>query len=162
NSISGIPSWIELTPTPPAARYYHSAVYDPVSNQMTIFGGLISTFSPDANVVTLSEANGLTALATLESIAISPPNPTIALGATQQFVATGTYTNGSTQDLTSAASWGSSSTAVATIAAGGLATGQGAGTATITATSGLITASATLTVGQAALVSLVVTPALPS
>jgi hypothetical protein len=47
------------TPGPP--RYYHTAAYDPASNEMIIFGGVISTnpFSPDANVFSLSDANGL-------------------------------------------------------------------------------------------------------
>jgi uncharacterized protein YjdB len=83
----------------------------------------------------------------LVSIAITPSSAAILVGTTQQFAATGTYTDGSAQDLTGEVNWSSSSTA-ATIAAGGLATGQGGGTATITATSGSITASATLSVGS--------------
>lgn len=86
--------------------------------------------------------------ATLVSIAITPASASISVGTTQQFTATGTYSDGSTQDLTSEVNWSSSATAVATIATGGLATGQGGGTATITATSGSITASATLSVGS--------------
>jgi len=34
------------------------------------------------------------------SIAVTPANPTIAKGTTQQFTATGTYNDGSTQDIT--------------------------------------------------------------
>jgi uncharacterized protein YjdB len=86
--------------------------------------------------------------ATLVSIAITPASASISVGTTQQFTATGTYTDGSTQNLTSEVNWSSSATAVVTIATGGLATGQGGGTAAITATSGSITASATLSVGS--------------
>ena len=84
------------------------------------------------------------------SLAVSPTNPSIALGATQQFTATGTYSNNSTQNLTTSATWTSSVTAVATIsnAAGtnGLATSVAAGTTTITAAVGGVSASTTLTV----------------
>jgi hypothetical protein len=101
--------------------------------------------------------------AALVSIAINPPTPTIALGTTQQFTATGTYTDGSTQDLTTVATWSSSTATVAIIsnAVGsyGLATSSGQGTATISATSGSISASTTITVTQASLVSIAVTPA---
>ncbi|HZW92844.1 MAG TPA: Ig-like domain-containing protein, partial [Candidatus Eremiobacteraceae bacterium] len=93
----------------------------------------------------------------------NPQNPTIALGTTQQFTATGTYTDGSTQDLTTVASWNSSSATVAIIsnAAGsnGLATSSGQGTATISATSNSISASTTITVNGPSLSSIAVTPA---
>ncbi len=62
NGVGGNPTWTQLSPvTPGPPRYYHSAVYDPVSNQMIIFGGVITAdpVSPDANVFSLSDANGL-------------------------------------------------------------------------------------------------------
>src|SRR5262249_11056431 len=37
----------------------------------------------------------------LSSIAVTPSNPTVTVGGTQQFTATGTYSDGSTQNLTS-------------------------------------------------------------
>ena len=98
----------------------------------------------------------------LTSLSVTPATASIAKGTTQQFTATGTYSDSSTQDLTASVSWNSSSTAIATIADNGLATGAGVGSATITATSGSIAASATLSVGQPTLVSLAVTPANPS
>ncbi|MGA1988514.1 MAG: Ig-like domain-containing protein, partial [Candidatus Sulfotelmatobacter sp.] len=104
----------------------------------------------------------LTVTPALTSISVTPATATVAAGYTLQFTATGNYSDGSTQNLTSTATWNSLSTAVATIAAGGLATGTGIGTTTITATSGSITGSATLTVGPPVLVSLAVTPANPS
>ena len=57
----------------------------------------------------------------LVSIAVTPSNAVIALGLNQQFTATGTYTDNSTQNLTGSASWSSSTTSVATINSGGLA-----------------------------------------
>jgi len=83
-------------------------------------------------------------------MAITPANPSIAIGATQQFTATGTYSDGSTQNLTTAVTWSSSSTGVAAIsnAAGsnGLATSVGAGSTTIKAISGSISGTTTLAV----------------
>jgi uncharacterized protein YjdB len=98
----------------------------------------------------------------LVSIAITPATATIANGTSQQFTATGTYNDYSTQVVTNSVTWGSSLNNVATISSGGLAVGTGVGTANITATSGSITASATLNVGAATLVSVAVTPANPS
>jgi len=104
--------------------------------------------------------------ATLVSIAVTPVNRSIGLGTNQQFVATGTYTAGPTQDLTKSVTWTSSTPAVATIsnAVGfnGLATSVAAGITTITATSGTISGATTLTVTPAALVSITVTPVNPS
>ncbi|HVU15367.1 MAG TPA: DUF4082 domain-containing protein [Candidatus Didemnitutus sp.] len=83
---------------------------------------------------------------TLNSITVTPANPSVVLGGTKQFTATGTYSNGTTQDLTSLATWSSSVTSCATIASGGLATTTAQGTTTISAIYQSITGSTTLTV----------------
>ena len=86
----------------------------------------------------------------LVGIVVTPVNPSITAGQTQQFTATGTYSDGSMQDLTKTAHWSSSSSGVATInngvSGGGLATGQGTGSATITASFQGVSGSTTLTV----------------
>jgi len=86
----------------------------------------------------------------LVSIVVTPVNPSISVGQTQQFTATGTYSDASTQDLTKTAHWSSSSSGVATInngvSGGGLASGQGVGTATMAATFQGVSGSTTLTV----------------
>lgn len=73
--------------------------------------------------------------ATLVSIAIAP-NPVSLIGpASQQLVATGTYDDNSTADLTAAATWTTSSSPIGVVA--GLVTGsQFGGAALITATVG--------------------------
>ncbi len=71
---------------------------------------------------------------TLASIAVTPPNPSITVGASQQFTATGTYDDGSSANLTAAAMWASATAAAATVNASGLATGVSAGSASISAT----------------------------
>jgi type IV pilus assembly protein PilY1 len=106
---------------------------------------------------------------TLVSITVTPVNPTIYLGNTQQFTATGIYSDGSTQNLTSQVTWSSATTSVATISSGGLATGITLGSSLITATLGTISGSTTLTVVNApppppppTLISLTVTPVNPT
>ena len=102
----------------------------------------------------------------LTSIGVAPVNPSLTLGATQQFVATGTYTNGTSQNITASVTWASSDTAVATIsnAAGshGHATSVGQGSSVVSAAAGAISGSTTLTVTAAALTSLTVSPANPT
>lgn len=92
--------------------------------------------------------------ATLQSIAVTPATATVGQGKTKQFTATGTFSDSTTQDITSLVAWSSSDTSVATIDSTGLATvlssaTKGA-TATITATAsgglGSSSGSATLTV----------------
>lgn len=90
--------------------------------------------------------------ATLTSIAVTPAAPTAqTLTSTLQFTATGTYSDGTTQNITASATWGSTSNAVASISAGGLATSNGGGTTTITATLSGVTGSTVYTVTPAML-----------
>src|SRR5207237_324357 len=100
--------------------------------------------------------------AVLMSIAVTPINPSVAVGNKQSFTATGTFSDNSTQDLTTTAVWSSSNTGIATISnssgSQGLATSVATGTTTIQATSGSVNGSTTLTVTAPVLVSLVVTP----
>src|SRR5208283_2316577 len=71
------------------------------------------------------------AVPTLASVSVTPANGVVLIGSSVQFTATGTYSDSSTQNITSQATWTSSSTGVATINASGLATGVSAGTTTI-------------------------------
>ena len=101
--------------------------------------------------------------ATLASIAVTPANPTIATSGTQQFSATGTFTDGSTEDVSTSTTWTSSSASAATIDGNGLATAHAIGSATITAQSATFSNSTTLTVSTgpgtpATLVSIAITP----
>jgi hypothetical protein len=74
--------------------------------------------------------------AVLTSLAVSPQSPSIGQVATKQFAATGTYSDGTTADLTPQVTWSSGTPAVATISPTGLATGLAPGTTGITATLG--------------------------
>ncbi|MGA2957592.1 MAG: Ig-like domain-containing protein [Thermodesulfobacteriota bacterium] len=96
--------------------------------------------------------------ATLSSIAVTPANPSVPAGVNQQFIALGTYSDGTSHDITTQVTWTSSNTSEATVSNSGLATAITVGTATITATSGSISGSTTLTVTPATLSSIAVTP----
>ena len=104
--------------------------------------------------------------ATLVSIGVTPTNPSIALGSSQQFTATGVFTDNTVQDLTTQVTWSSSDAGIAVVsnAAGsnGLATSVAAGSAIITATVGGKSGSSILTITSATLVSIGVTPTNPS
>ena len=81
------------------------------------------------------------------SIAITPINNTINVSGAQQYIAIGSYANNSTADITAAVRWNSSNNLIATIANGGLATGQSPGSTAITAQFNSLTSnSANLTV----------------
>jgi hypothetical protein len=104
-----------------------------------------STISAKLSGITGSTTLSVTP-STLVSIAVTPANGAVAVGLSFQFDAVGTYSDGSTQDLTVATTWSSSTPAVATITPGGLAIGVTTGSSTITATLGSMNGSTTLTV----------------
>ncbi len=83
---------------------------------------------------------------TLDSISITPSSASISEGSTQQFTATGIYSDDTTKDLTDVV-WSSSVESVATINGAGLAEGLTIGSTDITATyDGLSSISSTLQV----------------
>jgi hypothetical protein len=101
---------------------------------------------------------------TLKTVSVTPASATIGVGETQQFTATGHYSDGSTSDIASDSdvSWASSDTTVATIDPNGLATGVGEGKANITATyEGITSDPVALTISTTSpeLESITVTPA---
>ena len=131
-------------------------------------GGAASTLTQGMTSITatLNGVVGTAALtvtaAVLESIAVTPANDTVPVGTLTQFTAMGTYSDNSTQNLTSTATWTSSSTSEVTIvmsgATGGLATALATTPTaiTITAASGTVSGSTGLTVGGATLTSIVI------
>jgi Big-like domain-containing protein len=137
--------------------------------------GLATGLSNGQSTITATDpTSGLSAntsiqvgAATLVSIEVTPADSAIAEGLTQQFVAVGTYSDLTTRDISSSVTWSSSSTATATISnsAGsrGLATAVADGTTTITATEPLssISGNTPLTVSNAVLTSIAVTPVSP-
>ena len=95
---------------------------------------------------------------TLSTLTVGPTTPTFQQGSTLQMAATGTYNDGTTQDLTSKAFWSTSDSTIASINTTGLVTGVSPGTATITAASGTVSGSTTVTIALANITSIAVTP----
>ena len=96
----------------------------------------------------------------LTGIAVTPATGTLPLGISQRFVATGTYADGHSADITDSVSWTSSAPAVADIgAATGLADALTLGTTTLTATSGSVSGALPLTTVAATIRSMVIAPA---
>jgi len=111
-----------------------------------------------AGTVTISAtSSGVTGTATLVigtgtllSVIVSPVNPVVSSGSTQQFAAIGSFSDGTTQDITYNSHWSSSAANVATIAnnpsVAGLATTTSPGSTTIGVNSKGTTNSTTLLV----------------
>ncbi len=126
--------------------------------------GLATSVAVGTTMITATKdtISGMTQLtvgdAELVSIAVTSAAARVAAGLTEQFVATGTFSNQTTQDLTAEVIWASSA-AFATISGTGLATGVSVGTTTISATKGSVSGSTMLTVTEALLRSIAVEPA---
>ena len=126
--------------------------------------GIVTAVAPGTSTISASigGVTGSTTLTvnapTISSISITPVDLTLAIGINQQFTATATYSDGSTQDLASGVTWSSSSSSVVSINGSGVATTAGAGQTTITATVGSLSDTTTLTVVPAHLISIDVEP----
>lgn len=101
--------------------------------------------------------------AVLQSLSIGPAGlPAIPLGATVPLVATGSSSDGTSAALATA-TWTSSNPGVLAVNVNtGSATAMSAGTAVVTATSGLVSGSTSLTVAPSALSTITITPATPT
>jgi uncharacterized protein YjdB len=151
----------------------NSVTWSSSSSTATVSSGGLATGVANG-AVTITATDPLTPLpgtaaltvtpAVLVAVTVTPPVDALAVGQTVQLTATGTYSNLSTQNLTSSVTWSSSKSGTATVSSGGLATGVGTGAATITATdpSTSIPGTAALTVTPAVLVAIAVTPAVGS
>ena len=103
--------------------------------------GLVKTLAVGMSTITATfkDAIGSTLLTVtepvLQSIELSLNNPSILTLSTKKITATGLYSDGSTHDISSQVTWGSSNPAIATIEAEGTVTTLTQGTTTISATS---------------------------
>src|SRR2546428_13699879 len=85
----------------------------------------------------------------------------MAVGTTKQFTSTGTFSDSSTQDITTSVLWSSSSAATATINNQGAATSVATGTTTITAALGSVSGSTQMKGSIAQLTLITISPANP-
>ncbi len=130
----------------------------------TVTAGLARAVAAGSTTISAS-LGGITGTATLsvtshtlQSIQVTPASPQVPAGLTVTLAATGTFSDGTTQDLTAQAAWTSSASAIATVAATGVVTGVAVGSATITATFSGVSGSTPVTVDASVLRSIVVTP----
>lgn len=119
---------------------------------------IIAALSGQSGIATVS----VTA-ATLTKIELSPTPLSLTAGQGKQLIATATFSDNSTLDVTQTAAWQSADPAVASVtnAAGGrgLVTALKAGATELSARIGMITGKLPLTVAASPLVSLTLTPA---
>jgi hypothetical protein len=107
------------------------------------FGGSYTVTATDSGLAVSFSLQNIAVV----SIAVSPSNPSVINGLTQQFSATGTYADASTHAITNSVTWTSATPSVAAIGSTGLASTTNAGTSVITAALGPVTSPAdTLTV----------------
>ena len=130
--------------------------------------GRATLLGPGTSAITatyggMSASTVLTAVQrTVESIEVSPANPTAVLGINQRFAATAVYDDGSVETVTADCTWTSSDSSVASVGptggTAGVATPIKAGSTTITATFEGVSGSTLLAVSGAKLLSIAVTP----
>ena len=147
----------------------NKCIWTSSSTLATVSNGTVKSQAPGITTISASigSVTGNTALnvstATLTAIYVTPATPTIGVGASKSFFATGKFSDGTTQSLTTQVAWSSSSTAVATMS-GSTATGVGPGTTTIAAafttlSGAVVSGSTSLAVSNATLTSLSISPA---
>jgi uncharacterized protein YjdB len=120
-----------------SARWQTSNYADAVINRQGVATGRTAgtvTISASVNGQTPATAALTVTNATIQSITVAPANPTIALGSMQQFAASGSFSDGSTQDITSIVTWTSTTPTVAVVNQKGVASSATHGQTSITAT----------------------------
>jgi len=129
-------------------------IADGTSAAVEVKAELLGAIPPTSTTMTFTW-NRIVPAVTLVSIAVTPNPANIFVGGTQQFVATGTYSDASTANITGSVTWSANAPA-------GLFTGTAAGSFAVTASLGAITspaATVNVTVPPiATLVSIAVTP----
>jgi hypothetical protein len=107
----------------------------------TVTASMNGIASPAANLSVIAPAPVITA------ISISPTTPSVPMGTPVIFTATGTFSNGSSGNISGAVTWSSTNTAVATLNTTGVASALTQGITTVTASANGVTSnSAVLTV----------------
>ena len=112
--------------------------------------GLVTALSAGTTNVTAS-FGGLSiqqsiSVKALDNLTISPSSLTLAINSAQQLSVTGRYTDNSTENVGASVVWSSSNDAIATVSGLGEVQAVAAGTANITATSGSVNSTISVTV----------------
>ena len=134
----------------------------------SVSNGAITLNNPGTATITVSYA-GFSQTVTvfvqnksLVSLAVSPLTHSMGVNGVRNYVATATYSDSSTANVTNSAVWSSTNTAVATISNApptiGRASALAGGSSVITATMGALSSNSNLTINGSTLVSIVITP----
>ena len=137
---------IDLTAS---ARWQTSSYADAVVNRLGLVSGVAAgsvTVTGSINGVASANTTVTVTNATVQSITVTPANPTVALGSSQQFAASGLFSDGSTQDITNVVTWTSSTPTVAVVNQKGVAASASHGTTNVNATLTAVTGSTQLSV----------------
>lgn len=126
----------------------------PVAVGQTTIRARYGSMSASAQVSVL--AASLISPVSLISLSISPSTATLPLGIQARLIATGTFSDSSTRDVSSSVIWSSSNPTVATVAQDGQLKSNAVGAATVSAAQGKIACSANVTVSDAALTAIAV------
>src|ERR1700721_575119 len=94
----------------------------------------------------------------LVGLTVSPSQSSLPVGESEQLMATGNYTDGSTQNLSQSATWISAAPATATVSAAGKVVANAIGTTTVNVSSGSIAGSASLNVTAPVVTALNIVP----
>ncbi|MCU1272474.1 MAG: hypothetical protein JWN74_3768 [Acidobacteriaceae bacterium] len=138
-----------------------STVQGVAPGQVTITATLTSSTGSISGSIPFQVTN-----AAIQAVSVTPSKATVPIGGRQSLTATGQFSDGTTQDITTSAQWtaslGAGNTVIATVGSSGstygVALGQSQGTTTISATFGAITGTTPLTVTGATLRSIKVAP----
>lgn len=138
-----------------------------VSNALGSQGLLTALAQGTSNVTATAGAASAALVVTvtppvLQRLDVTAPSASLAVGRTQQLTATGVYSDGSTQNLTSTATWTPSTGPVLRVSSAGVMTAVGVGTTNATATVGLVSGSSSLSVTPAVLDAITIAPVNPS
>ena len=152
-NITGLVTWSSSSPA--QASIDSTGLATGISVGSTNITASLNNISSNTATLTVTAA-------TLVSISVTPATASIPVGLTQQYIATGRYSDHSTQNITTMVAWTTSNASVATVDSAGLATGLSVGgSITVTATLSPGTpGTAQLTVTSAVLESIAVTPSM--
>jgi uncharacterized protein YjdB len=113
----------------------------------TSISASLGTVSSSVSSLTVSNAN-------LLSISVTPAGATVPLATARQFVANGSFEDGTQQNISETANWTSSSPTIARVSSVGVVTGIGLGSTTITASSGGVNGTTSATVDASSVAAL--------
>jgi uncharacterized protein YjdB len=119
----------------------------------TSISASLGTVTSSASSLTVSNAN-------LLSISVTPAGSTVPLATSQQFVANGSFDDGTQQNISQTVNWTSSSPTIARVSSVGIVTGIGLGSTTITASSGAVNGTTSATVDASSVAALNMLPVL--